>query len=254
MQKVRVTVITVCFNAAETIEKTIRSVLDQTYPSIEYIVVDGASTDGTMGIVSRYTEHIDKIASERDDGIYDAMNKGTRLATGDVVYFLNADDRFCDDEVLTDVASAFEADRSRTVVYGNVRPEKVPDHIRPFLKDEYQINTANDFIYFTLCHQAVFARKSLFSQIGGFNCRYKFAADYEWLIRAFKFRPSGFFYMKRDIANYYYLGRSYAGDSVTRREKTAIQAKHLFSLEFILYYIRYVVIRGMKKKLLNEAF
>ena len=251
---IKISIITVCFNAADTIERTISSVCSQRYAHIEYIVVDGGSTDGTLGIVDKYAAHISKIVSEKDKGIYDAMNKGTALSTGDVVYFLNADDRFCDDGVLADVASAFEANYSKTLIYGKVIPEEVPAHILPFLKEEYQIRSINDFIYITLCHQAVFARRALFSRIGGFDCRYKFAADYDWLIKAFKYQPSGFYYLNRSIANYHYLGRSFQGDSVTRREKTRIQLKNLFSFEFVFYYARYVLIRGLKKKLLNETF
>jgi glycosyltransferase involved in cell wall biosynthesis len=218
MSEFKISIITVCFNAAKTIERTINSVLSQSYPAIEYIIVDGASTDGTIEIIKKYTSKISKSISEKDNGIYDAMNKGIALATGDIVYFLNADDRFCDENVLTDIVKVFQEDGSRMLVYGNVRAEDVPSEIAPKLKKMSQIKDIHEFLHFGICHQSVFAKRTLFSNIGDFNCRYKYAADYEWLIRAFKYCPSGFFYFDRDIACYYFLGLSFKQSSICREE------------------------------------
>jgi glycosyltransferase involved in cell wall biosynthesis len=88
----KVSIITICYNSAATIEDTIRSVISQDYPDIEYIIVDGVSTDGTLGIVERYRDRIHRVISEKDRGIYDAMNKGVSAATGDIVGILNSDD------------------------------------------------------------------------------------------------------------------------------------------------------------------
>ena len=97
----KVSIITVAYNAAGTIEDTIRSVLAQTYPDIEYIVIDGGSTDGTVGIIDRYRDRVAQVVSERDEGIYDAMNKGIRLATGEVIGILNSDDFYVDTSVIS---------------------------------------------------------------------------------------------------------------------------------------------------------
>ncbi len=101
----KVTIITVCYNAIEGIEKTIQSVIGQSYPCIEYIVVDGASTDGTVDVVRKYADNIDYFVSEPDGGIYDAMNKGIRAATGEWINFLNAGDTFASKDTLKDVLS-----------------------------------------------------------------------------------------------------------------------------------------------------
>ena len=130
MSTIKVSVITVCFNAAPTIERTIRSVCSQTGANVEYIVVDGGSTDGTLEILGRHAGRIDRLVSEKDEGIFDAMNKGIGLSSGDVVYFLNADDYFVDARVLADVARAFEEDPARAFVYGNVVLEDEPSGIR----------------------------------------------------------------------------------------------------------------------------
>src|SRR3989338_1857456 len=135
MSLLKFSVITVCFNAAQTIERAMRSVCSQTYPHIEYIIVDWASTDKTLEIVDKYAGRVNKLISEKDNGIYDAMNKGIKTSTGDILYFLNADDYFCDDNVLEDIAQAFEEDSSRMLVYGKIKRENVPSHIKPSPKE-----------------------------------------------------------------------------------------------------------------------
>ena len=101
-------VITTCYNRVGTIRETIESVLAQDYCDVEYIVVDGASTDGTLDVIREYEDRIDKIVSEKDSGMYEAINKGIRLATGDVICLLHSDDVFYDNRTLSDVATAFE--------------------------------------------------------------------------------------------------------------------------------------------------
>ncbi len=250
----KITVITVCFNAEKTIEKTISSVCGQVYPNVEYIIIDGASTDRTLAIVDQFASKIKKVISEKDKGIYDAMNKGVTAATGDVVYFLNADDHFCDEKVLSDVVKAFEEDGSRTLVYGKVKPEDVPDYYKPYLKEFFIVKTLDDFLKYTICHQAIFAKRSLFDNIGKFDCRYKFAADYDWQIRAYKFDPRGFYFLNRDICHFYYVGRSYQDLELTNRENSRVRFEHLFSAHFVWHYLRYDLIRGLKKKLLGEKY
>lgn len=105
MENSKISVITVCYNAADTLEKTIQSVLGQTYPNIEYIIIDGGSTDGTVDIIHKYTDRIAYWVSEPDGGIYDAMNKGIERATGEWINFMNAGDIFCDKFVLTNILS-----------------------------------------------------------------------------------------------------------------------------------------------------
>ena len=119
-ENIKISIITVCFNAQNVIEACIQSVLSQTYLNIEYVIVDGQSTDGTLSIVHKYKDRITKIISEKDTGIYDATNKGIQASNGDVVYFLNSDDRLYDDEVIENIIEQFKEDKSLDIVYGKV--------------------------------------------------------------------------------------------------------------------------------------
>ena len=121
-----ISVITVTFNAEKTVEKTIQSVLEQTYDHLEYLIIDGASRDRTLEIAGRYRERISRIVSEPDRGLYDAMNKGANLATGEWVLFMNADDVFADRDVVKDAAAFIEAHPQAEVVFGNT--DQILDH------------------------------------------------------------------------------------------------------------------------------
>jgi glycosyltransferase involved in cell wall biosynthesis len=255
MQTPKVSVITVCFNAGKSIERTILSVLAQRDAVVEYIVVDGASTDGTMDIVNQYSGPIDTVVSEKDGGIFDAMNKGIGLATGDVLYFLNADDAFADEHVLRDITRAFEEDASRTFVYGNVILENEPGGRLVFPASAFKTRSVTEFLHNSFCHQAVFVQRSLFTHLGLFDKRYKYSADYEWIIRAFK-RNAGhdFYFIERNIAYYSCLGRSNQYAAVTQKEVIRMQSKHFMSLEYLWHLFRYVYVRRLKKKLLNESY
>jgi glycosyltransferase involved in cell wall biosynthesis len=255
MSPLRISVITVCFNAAGTIERTILSVSKQTHPAIEYIIVDGQSTDGTLDIVRRHSGAIARVISEKDHGIFDAMNKGVALSTGEVIYFLNADDYFVDDRVLNDVASTFQEDPRRAFVYGNVVLQDEPNGVLCYPATPLRNGSISGFLHNSFCHQAVFARKSLFDELGRFDERYKYSADYEWIIRAFKRkRGRDFFFLDRSIAYYSCLGRSNRVAAVTRKEVNRIQLRHFRSTEYFWYFLRYVFLRRIKKRLLNQTY
>ena len=250
----KVSVITVCFNAADTIERTIRSVRSQTYGAIEHVVVDGGSTDGTMDVVRRYADRIATIVSEKDNGIFDAMNKGIGLSTGEVLYFLNADDTFVDPQVVEDIVAAFAADPSRMLVYGNVILEGAAPGVVNYPARPFRDHSVSEFLHNSFCHQAVFVRRELFAKLGLFQCEYRFSADYEWIIRAFKAEGGrDFHFIERFIAYYYALGRSQQHAQVTDREVQNMQRKHFLSLEYGWYVLRYIWIRRLKKRLLNQT-
>ena len=177
----RFSIITVCYNAAGCIRPTMDSLVSQSGADIEYIVVDGASKDGTQDIVRSYGERVSTFVSEKDKGIFDAMNKGISLATGDVLFFLNADDVFCDPAVLRDVAAQFDADPSLELVYGNIVVTR-DGHKHP---RRFHWVTPRNIYYGDLCHQAVFARRSVFQRLGAFNLSMPTDADYDWLLRVF---------------------------------------------------------------------
>lgn len=171
----RISIITVCYNAASTIETTIQSVLSQRYASKEFIVIDGASKDDTMDIINRYSDRIDIIISEKDEGIPDALNKGITHATGEYLYFLSSDDVFCNDHVLADI---FNAPRTADMIYGNVILKSTG---RKY-DGEFDLQK---LLRSNICHQAQFYKSGIFAKVGNYNLRYKLLSDYDHTLRIF---------------------------------------------------------------------
>lgn len=179
----KISIITVVFNNEKTIEDTILAVAAQTHPDIEHIVVDGASTDGTMDVVRRHRGKIAKLVSEPDEGIFDAMNKGIRLATGEVIAFLNADDIYADNTVLEQVASVF-FDPSVDACYANlvyVDPVDLNKVVRFWKSQEFKPGLFQKG--WVPAHPTFFARKKVYQQHGNYDVSLKLAADYELMLR-----------------------------------------------------------------------
>ena len=179
----KVSIITVVFNNVDTIGACIESVLAQDYDNIEYIVVDGASTDGTIDVIERYKGHISIYVSEEDNGIYDAMNKGLALARGDVIAFLNADDRYFPDAVSSSVRNLVENDCDLSYAGFYYADDAgyaiVADGPRPW--DETMLVQG-----IPGGHETIFARRIVYDRVGPYDLSYRLAADYHWVIRAFK--------------------------------------------------------------------
>lgn len=171
----KISIITVCYNAACTLEKTIQSVCMQSYPSIEYVVIDGKSTDSTVEILEKYKlQDKLKYISEPDNGIYEAMNKGINSATGEWIFFLGSDDIFFDNGVLERIFSKEYGNEE--ILYGNVKylySGIIYDG--PF--DQEKISVKN------ICHQSIFYNANVFQKLGLFNLRYRIYADYEFNLR-----------------------------------------------------------------------
>lgn len=180
--KIKISVVTVCYNACGVIEDTIQSVLTQTYPYIEYIIVDGGSTDRTMDTVRQYeSDDRLRIISEPDNGIYDAMNKGGRLAGGDYIQFLNAGDTFRDERVIEKVIERIK-ELKADVVYGDII-YCYPDGSKSVRV--YGQFCSSLFYYLSgdcINHQAIFAGRECFRK-HQFNLSYRICADREWMIR-----------------------------------------------------------------------
>lgn len=181
--------ITVTYNAGAVLEDTIQSIITQTYKNVEYILIDGASTDNTMRIIERYRDHIHTVVSEPDQGLYDAMNKGLSLATGDYVCFLNAGDCLHEDDTLLSmvhsVAANHEAPCPPDVLYGDTALVDSEGHflrMRRLTPPEHL--TWKSFRHGMLvCHQAFFARRAIAPH---YDLRYRFSADFDWCIRVMK--------------------------------------------------------------------
>ena len=183
-----VSIVTVCLNAGSTIRSTMESVREQTYSHIQHIVVDGGSSDGTLEIVREYIDRRVTVRSEKDHGIYDAMNKGAKLSSGEVLGFLNADDFYAWHEALEHVASVFQ-DKSVDVCFGDV--EYVDRH-NPKLVLRYwqtgEFKQGRFALGWAPPHPAFFVRRSVFESAGGFNTNYKLASDNDLMMRVLECR------------------------------------------------------------------
>lgn len=171
----KISVITVNFNHAQGLAKTMKSVLAQTYCNLEYIVIDGGSTDGSVDIVKLYREKLAYFCSERDEGVYDGMNKGIAHATGDYVLFMNSGDCFCNSTVLEDIFGKTEYDSD--LIVG--RQYQLRNGVRRANRHIFANEVDERFLISnTLPHQATFIKRSLFAEIGGYNLNYKIVADW----------------------------------------------------------------------------
>ncbi len=184
MTALKVSVITVAYNSAGTICDTLRSVAAQTHPSVEHLLVDGASSDATMRVVAMHGSHLVRVVSEPDRGIYDAMNKGIRLATGDVVGFINSDDFYPAPDVIARVAAALSADPKLEAVYGDlcyVRQDQPSQIVRYWRSSSF----VPGLFARGWCppHPTLFVRREVFERFGTFDLNYRIAADMELMAR-----------------------------------------------------------------------
>ncbi|MDH5640505.1 MAG: glycosyltransferase, partial [Nitrospira sp.] len=182
----KMSVITICFNSARTLGDALDSVAGQRYGDVEHVVVDGGSTDETRTIIERHGAHIARWVSEPDHGIYDAMNKGLGLATGEVIGFLNADDVYADREVLSRVAAIMERE-GLDALLGDVeffRPEDPARTVRRYRSDRF----SPDRIAWGWmpAHPALFLRRHVYERFGLFRTDYRIAGDFEFCARIFR--------------------------------------------------------------------
>ncbi|MBD2598340.1 glycosyltransferase [Nostoc spongiaeforme FACHB-130] len=208
MTSIKISIITVCKNADKYIEKSIKSVACQTYKDIEYIIIDGDSQDRTKEIVLQNSDCISKFVSEPDSGIYAAMNKGIKLASGDFIYFLGADDYLIDENVISDVAEAIKNHPHCEFIYGNIQVRTEVNNSIQVHKPPHPEYILEELICGCLPHQASFTKSHLFHQVGLFNESYKSASDYEWFLRLAQQEDINKVYYDRIIASYYSGGQS----------------------------------------------
>lgn len=187
----KVSIITVCFNSSETIEDTIQSVISQNYKNIEYIIVDGQSTDNTLAIIEKHKSNISRIISEKDKGIYDALNKGIMNATGELIAILHADDIYTSTDVISDVVDLINATNA-DCVYGDLQYVdrlNVSKVKRNWISGEYK--KENFLKGWMPPHPSFFAKKICYDKFGLFNTNFTSAADYELMLRfLYKFNCS----------------------------------------------------------------
>ncbi len=249
MENSKISVVTVCYNAVQTIEKTILSVINQTYQNVEYIIIDGASTDGTIDIINKYRDKIAYFVSEPDKGIYDAMNKGIKAATGDWINFMNAGDTFYSNSVIADVVPYIKSDTR--IVYG--------DTMLMYSKGQklYKPSSMNDLnkkMFFN--HQSSFADINCMKDLM-FDDSYKLCADYKFHYDTYR-KGLKFQYIPVIIANYdAQNGVSSKQYPLMLKEYGRIQGKSdslkwRFSLlsTIVIYYIKLIVKKFVPNRIL----
>jgi glycosyltransferase involved in cell wall biosynthesis len=180
---IKISVVTAVLNRQKTVGQALDSVLSQSYPAVQSIVIDGASSDGTLTVLERFRPRLGVLISERDQSIYDALNKGIKYATGDVVGFLHADDVFEDNDVLTKVAEVFQ-DSAVDAVYGDlvyVQHDDISQVIRYWKSGPY--SDAAISRGWMPPHPTFYVRRSIYERLGGFDSRYRIAADYDIILR-----------------------------------------------------------------------
>ena len=193
-----ISIVTVCFNSENTIKDTIDSVLNQTYGNIEYIIIDCGSIDGTVEFVQSYGDKIARFVSEPDKGIYDAMNKGIALATGDIIGILNSDDFYIDELVIEKVVKEFE--RNIDCLYADlvyVRSENLNKVVRYY--DSSQFAPSKVAYGWMPAHPTFFVKKDIYSKYGVFRTDLKIAADFDLMLRFLYTHSLTYFYMQKPI-------------------------------------------------------
>jgi glycosyltransferase len=246
----KVSIITVSFNSAATIEDTIKSVIDQTHPNIEYIIIDGGSNDGTVEIINAYSDWISHCISESDEGIYDAMNKGLQKATGDIICILNSDDFYVNSDVISQVVSHFKRTKADSI-YGDI--QYVGQHdtskvIRNWISGHY---LRQRFLFGWMPpHPAFFVKSHVYKSLGYFNTELKTSADYELMLR---------FLFKHKISSDYLpelLVRMRAGgasnSSLKRRIKANLEDRYAWKLNGLRPYFFTAILKPLRK--INQYF
>ena len=234
-------IITVTYNAGKVLENTIQSVVFQTYRDVEYIIVDGNSKDNTMEIVSKYRNHISKVISEPDKGLYDAMNKGIRMATGDYLCFLNAGDEFHDNETLQKIVQTLKGKDLPDVIYGETAIVDEKGHFLHMrrLSTPEQLNWKSFKQGMLVCHQAFLACREL-AVHDLYDCQYRFSADFDWCIRIMK-KAKCLHNTRLTLIDYLNEGMTTRNHKASLKERFRIMVKHYGWISTILHHGWFVI-------------
>jgi glycosyltransferase involved in cell wall biosynthesis len=236
----RLSIITPVFNAEKTIERTLLSVINQTHHfELEYIIVDGGSQDQTLEIIQKYDQYISTVISEKDKGVYDAMNKGVRCATGDIIGIINSDDWY-NDNAFEVVEQAFIDTPDTSILYSPIHNYFNGEYLNTFTPGHLDRLPFK----FTLNHPSCFVRRSVYDQIGEFNLDYRIAADYDFILRAYQ---SGLSFHAVDTALVSYSLNGMSGNPMSKftqiRESWRVgstqQSNHLKN-QRLFFYINWI--------------
>ena len=234
-------IITVTYNAEKVLEDTIQSVIFQTYRNVEYIIVDGASKDHTLEIVNKYHNRINKVISEPDKGLYDAMNKGIQLATGDYLCFLNAGDKFHDSETLQKIVHTLKGQERPDVIYGETAIVDEEGHFLHMrrLSAPAHLNWKSFKQGMLVCHQAFFANRELaINHL--YDLQYRFSADFDWCICIMK-KAKCLHNTRLTLIDYLNEGMTTKNHKASLKERFCIMAKHYGLISTILHHGWFVI-------------
>lgn len=223
-----VSVITVVFNGEKHLEQAILSVLSQTYGNVEYIIIDGGSSDGTLDIIRKHEDRIDRWVSEPDEGIYDAMNKGIALASGEIIGMLNSDDWYTPD-ALDEVAKSYSrSPDKRIVILGKWNA------IFEDLGMAISVAPSTEFHKLRLCHQAMFIPKKAYELFGTYDLTYRYSADLDMALRLYVNKVK-FLFLDMNVVNFRTSGASGRNYRKTGREQAITIRKHLSYRTYLLF-------------------
>lgn len=234
-------IITVTYNAAKVLEDTIQSIVTQTYKNVEYIIVDGGSTDDTLNIINRYKKHIHTVISEPDKGLYDAMNKGIKLATGDYLCFLNAGDGLHEDDTLQLMVHSLTKTELPDVLYGEteiVDSEGHFLHMRRLSVPE-KLTWKSFKKGMLVCHQAFFARREL-ALTEPYDLQYRYSADFDWCIRIMR-KATVLHNTHLTLIDYLNEGMTTQNHKASLKERFRIMTKHYGFISTALYHAWFII-------------
>ncbi len=241
----KISIITVTYNSAQTLEQTIQTVLAQTYPNVEYIIVDGKSIDNTLAVIEKYRDRIATVVSEKDDGLYHALNKGIALATGDIIGILHADDFYIDNSVLTKVAETFTSKKA-DAVYADlyyVDKDNTDKIVRTWRSGEYK--TANFLWGWMPPHPTFFVKRDVYIKHGAFNLTLRTSADYEIMLRLLYRHKIKAAYLQKFIIKMRVGGQSNA--SVKNRVKANNEDRLAWKLNDLTPYFFTLTLKPLRK-------
>lgn len=233
-------IITVTYHAESVLEETILSVVSQTYHNIEYIIVDGASKDRTLSIVNKYRDKIQTVVSEPDKGLYDAMNKGLKIAKGEYVCFLNAGDTFHEDDTLQLIVHQLnKSNVLPDVIYGETALVDAQRHFVRMrrLQTPDTLNWKSFRQGMLVCHQAFIAKRALAET---YDLNYRFSADFDWCIRVMK-KASLLHNTRLTLIDYLDEGMTTKNRKASLKERFRIMAKHYGYISTVLHHIWFVL-------------
>lgn len=252
MEIPKISVITVVYNNVRDIERTVQSVISQTYASVEFIVIDGGSKDGTLDILNQYSQQISILISEKDSGIYDAMNKGLSQATGDYIVFMNSGDEFYDENTLHSIFTKhyqIKAGQTPDILYGDTL--LIDENLNYLGKRQHALPQNFTWKSFqtgmSICHQAIYVKRSLCTP---YNLKYRLSSDIDWVIRVAK-KSKWNINVNQIVAKYLVGGLSDKRHFESLKERFHILSTHYGFVNNLLNHV-YIVLRFVYRKLINR--